>query len=64
MINEDGTLYVTVALDRRSDGIGILVPGYANRVIVRADPQADSGHRLLHVALDSLLGKDVAPAQE
>ena len=59
MINGDDRLYVTVAFSRGRDGsVGILLPGYTNRIMVRADPQESGGHGLLHSALAALLSSE------
>ena len=58
--NDDGRVYVTVALDRLPDGsIGVLLPSYQNRIIVRPDSQEVGGHSNLHVALAWLVNAKV-----
>ena len=60
MINRDGTLHVTVAISPADGGgIGILLPGYSQRIIVTADSEEERGHRRLHVALAWLLKEGV-----
>lgn len=56
MIKKDDALYVTVAIDRGSDGsIRVLLPGYANRIHVHSDSSVDGGHSRLHVGLSYVL---------
>ena len=58
MIKIYDTLYVTVAIDHGPNGsIGIRLPGYANRILVRADSKEDGGHAGLHGRLAWLLNE-------
>ena len=56
MIVKYNKLYVTLELSEYSDGrIGILLPGYSNRIIVRQNENEHGGHYRLHTALAALL---------
>lgn len=65
MIYKNNRVYSTVAISRGPDGsIGVLLPGYKYRIIVRNDERKHGGHYRLHSALDWLLSENEGEATE